>query len=141
MGKGRALPLSPSKEGASNDYLGRAMMKRITLSLIFAAAVASPLCHAMGGTRTTTEEAPAADDGKRIGQGAKLYNQSCYKCHGPQAVSGGTIPDLRLFEAGEEEFVSTALTGRPGTIMPAWKEFLSADDIKSIYAYVRSRPR
>lgn len=116
-------------------------MKRITLSLIFAITLTSPICHAMGGTRATTEEASEVDDAKRVGQGSKLYNQSCYKCHGPQAVSGGTIPDLRMFEGGEDDFVSTALTGRPGTIMPAWKEFLSADEIKSIYAYVRSRPR
>lgn len=114
------------------------MIKRFMLGLALAAATASTLCHAMGGTKPAAEEA-SPDEAKRIVRGAKLYNQSCYKCHGPQAVSGGTIPDLRMFEGGQAEFVSVALNGRSGTIMPAWKEFLSEDEIVSIYAYVRSR--
>jgi quinohemoprotein ethanol dehydrogenase len=111
------------------------MIKRFMLGLAIAAAAVSSLCHAMGGT------APAADQAKQVDRGAKLYNQSCYKCHGPQAVSGGTIPDLRMFEGSQTEFVSIVMSGRSGTIMPAWKEFLSEDEVTSIYAYVRSRPR
>lgn len=113
------------------------MLKRVFLGLAVVAVAISGSGHAMGGKRS--DDAAAADPAQRAEAGGRLYNQSCYKCHGPRAVSGGTVPDLRMFGGGEAEFVATALNGRPDTIMPAWKEFLSEDEIKQIYAYVRSQ--
>jgi quinohemoprotein ethanol dehydrogenase len=110
------------------------MIKYLMPGVVLALTTAFSSCHAMGGSSMTE-----ADKSKQIERGAKLYNQSCYKCHGPQAVSGGTVPDLRMFAGGKAEFVSTVQAGRPGTIMPAWAEFLSEEEISSIYAYVRSR--
>ncbi|RTL56035.1 MAG: hypothetical protein EKK46_04970 [Rhodocyclaceae bacterium] len=116
------------------------MFKRFILeiSITLLATIAAQSCFAMGGTRAAEGDA-SSDEAIRVDKGSKLYNQSCYKCHGPRAVSGGTIPDLRMFDGGETEFVATAMAGRPGTIMPAWKEFLSEEELKNIYAYVRSQ--
>jgi len=114
------------------------MNKFFFLGVALLSAALAPSGFAMGGKRSD-EAVSATDPAQQVAAGDKLYHQSCYKCHGPRAVSGGTIPDLRMFDGGEQEFVSTALNGRHDTIMPAWKEFLSEDEIKRIYAYVRSQ--
>lgn len=109
------------------------------LAILLAAGLSGP-AQAMGGKRPADEAPAAAPDGAQLAAaGNKLYHQSCYKCHGPRAVSGGTVPDLRHFEGKPEDFVATVQEGRPGTLMPAWKEFLSEPEILKILAYVRSQ--
>lgn len=109
------------------------------LTMLLTTVLSGP-SQAMGGKRPADEAATDATDSAQLAAaGNKLYHQSCYKCHGPRAVSGGTVPDLRHFEGKPEEFVSTVQEGRPGTIMPAWKEFLSESEIRKILAYVRSQ--
>lgn len=112
------------------------MNRDVFLMLTALALVISGSAGAMGGKR----ESGAGEVTQLVAEGDKLYHQSCYKCHGPRAVSGGTIPDLRMFDGDEEAFVTVALEGRAGTIMPAWKEFLSTEEVKKIYAYVRNQP-
>jgi mono/diheme cytochrome c family protein len=53
-------------------------------------------------------------------------------------ISGGTIPDLRKFEGSDQDYLNTVRDGRQGTIMPAWKEFLTDEEILKIRAYTKS---
>jgi mono/diheme cytochrome c family protein len=94
-----------------------------------------PLLLAMGGSSPGAPDAPPA-----ALKGRTLYEQACYKCHGPGAISGGTIPDLRRFKGSEADFLATVREGRVPRGMPAWKEFLSDEEIRSIRAFVKSVP-
>lgn len=79
-------------------------------------------------------------DDKAIDDGRKLYKQACYKCHGPNGVSGGTIPDLRLFAAKNDHYTMFAVVqaGRLDRGMPAWNDYLTVDEIKRIVVYVKA---
>lgn len=86
----------------------------------------------------TVEDFP--HDEKTIDNGRKLYKQACYKCHGPNGVSGGTIPDLRKFAATADhyEMFGVIQAGRLDRGMPAWNDYLTADEIKQIIVYVKA---
>jgi len=80
------------------------------------------------------------NDAKSIDDGRKLYKQACYKCHGPNGVSGGTIPDLRVFAAvnSHYEMFTVIQAGRLDRGMPAWNDYLTPDEIKKIIVYVKA---
>ncbi|MCO5401716.1 c-type cytochrome [Ralstonia soli] len=90
---------------------------------------------AMGGS-----SAGSPNETPEVRKGRILYDQACYKCHGPGAVSGGTIPDLRRFKGNDDEFLATVREGRVPRGMPSWKEFLNDDEIRAIRAFVKSVP-
>lgn len=94
-----------------------------------------PLLLAMGGSSAGDANAPPL-----VRKGRSLYEQGCYKCHGPGAISGGTIPDLRRFKGSDEDFLAVVREGRMERGMPAWKDFLSDDEIRAIRAFVKSVP-
>ncbi|MGL4396479.1 MAG: transporter substrate-binding domain-containing protein [Hyphomicrobium sp.] len=87
---------------------------------------------------TTSEDFP--HDAKSIDQGRKLYKQACYKCHGNNGVSGGIIPDLRLFAAKNNhyDFFAVIQGGRLDKGMPAWNDYLNEEEIKQIVVYVKA---
>lgn len=87
---------------------------------------------------TVVEDFP--HDEQAIDKGRKLYKQACYKCHGPNGVSGGTIPDLRKFAATANHYDMFAVIqgGRLDRGMPAWNDYLTADEIKLIVTYVKA---
>jgi quinohemoprotein ethanol dehydrogenase len=91
---------------------------------------------AMGGA----SPAGGPNESPEVRKGRILYDQACYKCHGPGAISGGTIPDLRRFKGNDDEFLSTVREGRVPRGMPSWKPFLSDDEIRAIRAFVKSVP-
>ncbi len=86
----------------------------------------------------TVEDFPSDD--KSVDTGRKLYKQACYKCHGPNGVSGGTIPDLRKFAAKADHYEMFGIiqAGRLDRGMPAWNDYLTADEIKQIVVYVKA---
>ncbi len=77
---------------------------------------------------------------KSVDTGRKLYKQACYKCHGPNGVSGGTIPDLRKYAAKADhyEMFMVIQAGRLDLGMPAWNDYLTEDEIKKIIVYVKA---
>ncbi|MGE0381400.1 MAG: transporter substrate-binding domain-containing protein [Hyphomicrobium sp.] len=87
---------------------------------------------------TSVEDFP--NDAQTIDKGRKLYKQACYKCHGPNGVSGGTIPDLRKFAANHDHYEMFAViqAGRLDKGMPAWNDYLTPDEIKEIIVYVKA---
>jgi ABC-type amino acid transport substrate-binding protein/cytochrome c5 len=103
-----------------------------------------PILVAMGGASPPagTGKSDAAGDKSDAAavKGRSLYEQACYKCHGPGAVSGGTIPDLRRYKGTESDFLDVVRNGRSGTIMPAMKSFLTDQEILMIRTFVKSVP-
>lgn len=121
------------------------------------AAPRSPFIRVVGGSRQMMVESPEASapprddpaqsDPQQKGvpadqheSGFNLYHRACAKCHGRNAISGGIYPDLRKFQRPDEEFIEVVRTGRPGTAMPPWKDFLNPDEITRIRTYVKSVP-
>ncbi len=59
-----------------------------------------------------------------------MVRQDCGSCHG-MTLKGGLGPALTpaaLTDRPAESLVVTILSGRPGTAMPPWRNFLSADE-------------
>ena len=77
-----------------------------------------------------------ADDAE---MGRDVYEEHCVNCHGRNLVSSGAVSaDLRKFPKGDfERFRATVLNGKPPA-MPAWRDRVSDDDVKLLWAYVLS---
>ena len=74
--------------------------------------------------------------------GFEQYNSYCFRCHGGDAVGGEYAPDLRKSLAGGmswEQFLATAMAGRPDKGMPSWAGFFEEKDIRAIYDYIKAR--
>lgn len=106
---------------------------------------------------------PANDEGllgtkvvankKNIKRGKNHYKQACYKCHGPNVISGNpdNVPDLRTFKQSVEEFVGIVLAGRESTNpsstinMPAFGEDgnipYSIEEILQMWVYIQAQPK
>lgn len=116
------------------------------------AAAAAPAVATEQFPYATPEGVPVVDptkiedfpyDPKSVDNGRKLYKQACYKCHGPNGVSGGTIPDLRKYAANHDHFDMFAVIqgGRLEKGMPKWADYLNEVEIKSIIVYVKALPK
>ena len=77
--------------------------------------------------------------GPQPADGAAIFAENCAVCHGADG-SGGAGPDLRGI--GEmhtiDQLVEVVTNGRGG--MPAWREELTADEIRAVAQYVSEIP-
>jgi len=74
--------------------------------------------------------------------GAKLYSQECVECHGieGEGVTGTALGNSAMLSLTEDKFLRYAIeNGRDGTEMKAYDEKLSASEIDSLTAFLRSR--
>ena len=71
--------------------------------------------------------------------GRDVYGDFCVSCHGRDMVNpGGVTFDLRKFPKDDfERFQNAVLNGKPPA-MPPSRDKLSDDDLKLLWAYVRS---
>ena len=79
---------------------------------------------------------------KAVFHGYEIFDSYCYRCHGQDATGSEMAPDLRnslKMGMNEKQFLSVAMAGRTEKGMPSWAGFLSEDDIKHIYEYVKGR--
>lgn len=93
----------------------------------------------LGAARLAGAAAPAAED-----PGKKTFEDNCSVCHDEDG-SGNTpigmslnIPDLRsddVQKLPDADLINVVTNGKDP--MPAFKDKLSADDIKNVVAYVR----
>jgi mono/diheme cytochrome c family protein len=86
-----------------------------------------------------TSPALAADPSPEdVDQGRQIYDDNCATCHGRDMVTSGVAaPDLRKFPQAEEaRFRTTVLGGKGG--MPPFRDKLADDDLKLLWAYLRS---
>jgi quinohemoprotein ethanol dehydrogenase len=76
-----------------------------------------------------------------VHEGEFLFGQYCLPCHGVDAISGSSVPDLRYASAEtHQQFEAIVLGGaREPRGMPSFKDVLKRDQLRAIQAYVLSR--
>jgi quinohemoprotein ethanol dehydrogenase len=76
-----------------------------------------------------------------IHDGAVLYSQHCFYCHGVDVVSSSGVPDLRYASAAtHQQFESIVLGGaRRQSGMPSFQDALNHEQVRAIEAYILSR--
>ena len=102
-----------------------------------------------------TPDTPPAGAAKPSGKGFKVskleyegwrqYSANCARCHGQDALPNPVAANLLLSLGpggpitSEQMFADIVTAGRPASGMPAYKDILTQDQIKAIYAYVKGR--
>ena len=103
-------------------------------ALLMAPAAVSAQVAALSGGRIET--VPSAE---RRAELLHMVRQDCGSCHG-MSMKGGLGPALTP-EAVQgkppDSLAATILHGRPGTAMPPWQPFLSADEAAWIVEQLR----
>jgi ABC-type amino acid transport substrate-binding protein len=105
-------------------------------------AIAKPRALPVSETVTTAPTLTPAKD--PIAAGHSIYATTCSRCHGAEGSGGGlggTVPTIRNYEAGQEKFLRTVESGRPGTAMAPFKGILTREEILEVYRYLTSLPR
>ncbi len=87
------------------------------------------------------EPIPVVADPELEKAGFEAFHVWCVGCHGPAAIGGGTIPDLRrLAPARYQQLHEIVLEGALVELgMPSFQEWLDADDVVAIRAYLLAR--
>lgn len=101
----------------------------------------------LDGKTVTVDFAVFTNSGQKqvtdsVFHGYEQYNSYCFRCHGGDAVGGEYAPDLRKSLGNGmtyQQFLSTAMAGRPDKGMPSWAGFFEPSDIQAIYEYVKAR--
>ncbi len=80
-------------------------------------------------------------DSDTVQEGRRLYHEYCAVCHGPGAVSGSSIPDLRYMdEVTHESWQGIVIGGAyKGRGMVPFSDLLDMDDSDAIHQYVIHR--
>ena len=76
-------------------------------------------------------------------KGVKLFHFYCSVCHGPQAVAGGSVPDLRHLSAENHALFEGIVRGGLREVhgMPGFADLLSESDTHAIHAWVLQRAK
>ncbi len=92
-------------------------------------------------TREIPTPPPLEADVEVVEAGHKLYMFNCHFCHGDSAVSGSSVPDLRMLSPQtHEEFYAIVLGGlRHNKGMAGFAGRLDKDDADAIHAYLIKR--
>lgn len=109
--------------------------------LTFALGGSAPLRGVEATTREPAEPIASTASAEDVNAGATVYAEWCSVCHGPAAVSGGVVPDLR-YAAPEvlASFEDIVLGGtRADRGMPSFERWLTPEDVDLIRAYVLDR--
>ena len=114
----------------------------------------SPRTELLGATevpRDTPPTEPAKPSGKGFKvskleyEGWRQYSANCARCHGQDVLPNPVAADLLLSLGpggpinSEQLFADIVMAGRPARGMPPFKDLLTQDRIKAIYAYVKGR--
>ncbi|WP_428424383.1 PQQ-dependent dehydrogenase, methanol/ethanol family [Methylibium sp.] len=90
---------------------------------------------------TTLPEPPAlkADD-ETVARGRSIYNGHCGMCHGPNAIAGSVLPDLRYLTAEKHRIFAGILAGAYASQgMPAMMDVLTLEDVEAVHQYLVKR--
>lgn len=88
---------------------------------------------------TTPAWSQARFSSEEISAGHAQYDKTCVHCHGFNMVnSGTTVFDLRRFPLDDPDRFFNSVTNGKGN-MPSFKDALSPDQIRLLWAYVGSR--
>ncbi len=84
---------------------------------------------------------PAEFDAEQVLAGNHTYHRWCGTCHGPGAISGGVLPDLRKSDPAIYDILPDIVLGGaklPGG-MPRFDRWLDEEDVEALRAYILSR--
>lgn len=110
------------------------MRHRPTLIALAVAGAAALSGAALGCSKSSAPSDPT------LAKGQQVYAQNCASCHGengegvvapPLVGVAKTYPDI-------EKQIALISNGVKGSSMPAWKDKLSAEDIRAVAEYTRS---
>jgi quinohemoprotein ethanol dehydrogenase len=78
-----------------------------------------------------------------IEEGRKLFANTCARCHGGEAISGGSVPDLRYAtDPTHEMFEEIVLGGARRELgMPSFTGDVTSAQVRLIHAYILDRAR
>jgi quinohemoprotein ethanol dehydrogenase len=78
-----------------------------------------------------------------IEEGRKIFANTCARCHGGEAVSGGSVPDLRYAsDTTHQMFEEIVLGGaRREFGMPSFTGDVTPAQVRLIHAYILDRAR
>jgi quinohemoprotein ethanol dehydrogenase len=80
----------------------------------------------------------------QVERGGRVYETTCGWCHGPGAVSGGVLPDLRRSAALADKDTWKAII-IDGTLsesgMASFRKVLSSDDVENVRSYVAAKSK
>jgi len=78
-----------------------------------------------------------------VDEGGALYVTYCRRCHGADAASGGSVPDLRFAQTSTHRDFDAIVRGgaRRDFGMPSFADDLTAEQARLIHAYVLDRTR
>ena len=94
---------------------------------------------AVGVMLAPTATANARFDSAEIEKGRLQYHRTCAQCHGFNMVNAGTSAyNLRRFPTDQPIRFFESVTHGKGN-MPSFKEALTDEQIRSLWAYVGSR--
>ncbi len=124
----------PPDETRTGGNAGRILAFRLGGTARLPSSAAQPL----DGEIERIEEAL---DPARVREGTRLFHQWCAACHGPLAIGGGSLPDLRrsrpeIYEALARIVLDGALLEKG---MPAFGQWLGPEQVASIRAYLLDR--
>jgi len=78
-------------------------------------------------------------DGELLARGITVYAEQCVACHGADGVGTTLAPALNdpaIREKSQDELERIILNGSPGTLMAAWQNTLSTDDVNAVMALI-----
>lgn len=94
-----------------------------------------------GGAPAAAQSAAsnAASPASEVENGRAQFHRSCAQCHGRNMVnSGNTVYDLRRFPIDQpDRFFASVSTGKGN--MPSFRDALTAEQMRRLWAYVSSR--
>jgi quinohemoprotein ethanol dehydrogenase len=86
------------------------------------------------------EPPPVTASAAVINEGRRLYNAHCGVCHGPNAMSGGVVPDLRYLTPDKHQiFIGIIAGAHASRGMPAMMDVLTPQDADAIHQYLIQR--
>lgn len=108
------------------------------------------LTYKVGGTQTLPPPknmvAPLPDpprlasDAALVDKGSDLYNSHCGVCHGPNAIGGTVLPDLRYLTSDKHDIFGGIVAGAyRDRGMPSFMDVLSAEDVEAVHQYIIKR--
>ncbi len=86
------------------------------------------------------EPPPQTATPEQVAKGEQYFYKYCFVCHGDNAVSGSTIPDLRYMDATTHQaFPGIVMGARADKGMPSFAKYVTLDEINAIHAYLIDR--
>ena len=72
-------------------------------------------------------------------KGRQQFHRTCAQCHGRNMISSGvTVYDLRKFPTDQQDrFIASLVNGKGN--MPAFKDALTSEQMRALWAYVSAR--